>query len=119
MALWNFAHLELHKLAQMRLSVFFFSLSCREQYTYSCGRESVILGVHPFTLKANISDRVAQLAMPKPVPEGHEKQRSVCFALFRLCACCRYCLLFTAYWNHHSDKTLRLPLFLSLIKVIK
>ncbi|XP_074613423.1 uncharacterized protein LOC141873340 isoform X2 [Acropora palmata] len=48
----------------------------REQYTYSCGRESMILGVHPFALKANISDRVAQLARPKPEPEGHTEQRA-------------------------------------------
>ena len=61
----------------------------------------MILGVHPFALKANISDRVAQLAMPKPVPEGHTEQRSVCYP-FLFCACCRECLLFTADWNHHS-----------------
>ena len=60
---------------------FFFPPLCREQYTYSCGRASMILGVHPFALKANISDRVAQLAMPKPEPEGHTEQRSVCHPL--------------------------------------
>ena len=51
-----------------------FFLTFREQHTYSCGRNSVIWDVQPLALKANISARVAQLAEPKPVPEGHQEQ---------------------------------------------
>ena len=47
----------------------------REQYTFSCGRNSVVWEVKPLALKANISARLEQLAEPKPVPEGHREQR--------------------------------------------
>lgn len=102
----------------MFLSFFFFPPLYREQYTYSCGRESMILGVHPFALKANISDRVAQLAMPKPEPEGHTEQRSVCYPLL-FCACCRQCLLYTAPWNHRSRQNTAVIFISAFTEVIK
>lgn len=47
----------------------------RELYTYSCGRESMIWGAHPLASNANISTRVAQLAVPKAAAEGYKEQR--------------------------------------------
>ena len=63
-------------------------VSFRELYTYSCGRESMIWGAHPLASNANISTRVAQLAVPKAAAEGYKEQRSACIltrtTLFRL-----------------------------------